>query len=169
MLLDELMPVYDVRIRHERLIAAPRGRVWLAARSITIRSLLRVRLLLWLREIFSRLSGLPLEQFPVIAEQSGTEVVRAICGPLWAWRGNIEDIPPDQIPAYSKPGRAKSYWNFHLEDAGRGQTLLTTETRVVLYGPSAQRNFRLYWFFVSPFAAWIRMQILRRIEVDALR
>jgi len=169
MLLDDLMPIYDFRIRHERVIAAPRARVWQAARAITIRTLPEVRMLLWIREVFSRLSGLPLEQFPIVTEQSGTEVLRAICGRLWAWRGNIEDVTVQEIPAFERDGFAKSYWNFHLADAGHGQVRLTSETRVRLYGQSAQRKFRLYWFFVAPFAAWIRKRILRAIERDALR
>jgi hypothetical protein len=169
MLIEKLMPDWEWRLRHERVIAAPKGRVWLAARQMTIRKLLRVRVLLWVREVFSRVSGLPLETFPVVAETEGEEVVRCICGRFWAWRGNIDDVPVEEMVGYEKPGSAKAYWNFHLEDLGRGQTRVVTETRVKVFGEREKRWFGIYWKAVGPFAGWIRGEILREVEREALR
>jgi hypothetical protein len=168
MLIDNLMPVYDLIIRHERVIAAPQRRVWQAARAMTIRKLLRVRVLLWIREIFSRLNGQPLETFPVIAEKEGTEVVMAICGKFWAISGNIVDVPAEVIPLYQAKGSAKAYWNFHLESIGVGQTRIVSETRVQVYGEQELKRFRRYWALVGPGAGWIRKEILKAIERESL-
>lgn len=169
MMIDEMMPDWDWRVRHERVIAAPRARVWQAARAMTIRKLLRVRVLLWVREVFSRLGGLPLETFPVVAETEGQEVVRCICGRFWALAGNIEDVAVEDMRAYQRAGSAKAYWNFWLEDVGKGQTRLVTETRVKVFGVREKRWFGWYWRVVGPFAGWIRQEILKAVEREALR
>lgn len=168
MLIDNLMPVYDQITRQERVIAAPQQRVWQAARAMTIRKLFRVRVLLWIREIFSRLNGQPLETFPVIAETEGTEVVMAICGKFWAISGNIVHVPVEVIPLYQAKGYAKAYWNFHLESIGMGQTRIVTETRVQVFGKRELKFFNRYWAVVGPFAGWIRREILKAIEREAL-
>jgi hypothetical protein len=168
MLIDNLMPVYDLMIRQERVIAAPQRRVWQAARAMTIRKLLHVRALLWIREFGSRLRGLPLETFPVVAEKEGTEVVMAICGKFWAITGNIVDVPVEAIPLYRAQGYAKAYWNFHLESIGVGQTRIVSETRVQVYGKRELKLFNLYWRVVGPFTGWIRREILRAIERESL-
>lgn len=163
MILDELMPVYDLLTRHERILPAKPAIVYPLARQMTIRTLPAVRLLLWLREWPSRLSGQPLEQFPIIAEDPGREIVRAICGRFWAFSGNILDIPTQQIPAFEREGFGKAYWSFYCQDSDDGRTRLITELRVRLYGPQAQKNFSRYWVLVGPFSGWIRMQCLKAI------
>jgi len=168
MLIDDLMPTCDLITRYERIIAAPQAKVYAAARAMTIRKLFRVRILLWIREIFSRLGGKPLESFPVIAEDPGKELVMAICGKFWAVTGNILDVPVSEIQAFQTPGYAKAYWNFYLEPMGKGQTRIITETRVQVYGKRELNLFKLYWRLVGPFSGWIRFEILKAIEADSL-
>lgn len=168
MQIDELMPIFDLRIGHERVIAATPAQVYSAASTMTIRKLRRVRILLYIREIFSRLKKQPLETFPVIAEDPGREIVMAICGKFWAISGNILDVPVEEIKLFNRPGYAKAYWNFYLEPMDKGQTRLTTETRVQVYGEAERKKFVLYWRIVGPFSGWIRNQILKAIEREAL-
>ena len=169
MLIEELMPEPKVRLRHELVIAANPEDVWPAARAMTIRTLPEMQILLGIREVFSRLRGLPLESFPVVTEQQGVEVVRAICGKLWAVSGNIEDVPIESISTFEREGYAKAYWNFRLEALGPDRTLLVTETRVSTYGESAYRNFMRYWFLVRPMLEWSRVAMLREIEQQVLK
>jgi hypothetical protein len=103
-----------------------------------------------------------------VAEKTGEEVVMAICGRFWAWRGNILDLPVAEIPAFAREGYAKSYWSFSIQASGPNQTRLRTETRVACYGESARKKFRAYWFFVGPFSGWIRVQILKAIRREAM-
>ncbi len=163
MLLDDLMPVWDTETKASRIIHAPAPRVWAAARAMGIRTLLPVRLLLNLREFPSRLSGLPLEQFSVIAETPGVEVVRAICGPLWAFRGNILDIAPQEILNLQQPGLTKACWSFHLEVLSPNCTRLTTITRTRSTSPEAREKFLAYWRIVGPVAAAMRRYMLHVI------
>lgn len=164
MLLDELMPVWDTETKASRVIHAPAPRVWVSARAMGIRTLLPVRLLLNLRELPSRLSHLPLEQFPVIAETPGVEVVRAICGPLWAFRGNILNLPPQEIPGFQQPGYTKAYWSFHVEVLSPNCTRLTTITRTCSTSPDARERFLAYWHIVGPVASAMRHYMLRVID-----
>lgn len=168
MLIDELMPCFDLRTRHERVIAATPEQVYRAASAMTIRKLRRVRILLYIREVFSRLKKQPLESFPVIAQDPGREVVMAICGKFWAISGNILDVPVEVVKLFQKSGYAKAYWNFYIEPMDKGQTRLITETRVQVYGEAERKKFALYWCLVGPFSGWIRTQILKAIEREAL-
>lgn len=136
---------------------------------MTIRKLRRVRMLLYIREIFSRLKKQPLETFPVISEDPGREIVMAICGKFWAISGNILDVPVEEIKLFNRPGYAKAYWNFYIEAMDKGQTRLITETRVQVYGETERKKFALYWRIVGPFSGWIRTQILKAIEREALK
>jgi hypothetical protein len=163
MILDELMPVYDLRTRHERIVPAAREQVYAVARLMTIRTLWPVRVLLWIRELPSRLLGLPLEDFPVVAERPGHEVVRAICGRFWAFSGNILDIPVAEIAAFEKPGFGKAYWSFSVEELVPGQSRLVTELRVRLYDEASRKKFSRYWVLVGPFSGWIRVRCLEAI------
>lgn len=51
--------------------------------------------------------------------------------------------------------------NFRLEDAGNGETLLTTETRVHATDLSVQKKFASYWRVIYPGSALIRVMWLR--------
>jgi len=164
MILEELMPIYDLRTRQERIVLAGREQVYTVARLMTIRTLLPVRMLLWLRELPSRLSGQPLENFPIVRENPGHDVVRAICGKFWAFSGNILEIPVSEIPAFERSGYGKAYWSFHCEELESGHTRLITELRVRLYDEESRKKFRLYWSLVGPFREWIGVQCLKGIE-----
>ena len=169
MLIDELMPCFDLRTRHERVIAATPAQVYRAASAMTIRKLRRVRILLNIREIFSRLKEQPLETFPVIANESCREIVMAICGKFWAISGNILDVPVEVIPLFQKSGYAKACWNFYIEPMDKGQFRIITDTRVQVYGEAERKKFALYWHLVGPFNGCIRTQILKAIKRDAMQ
>ncbi len=134
-----------------------------------IRKLRRARILLNIREVFSRLKEQPLESFPVSAQDPGREVVMAICGKFWAISGNILDVPVEVIPLFQKSGYSKAYWNFYIEPMDKGQSRLITETRVQVYGEAERKKFALYWHLVGPFNGCIRAQILKAIERDAMQ
>lgn len=169
MLIERMMPRPDTQTRQERVVAASAAEIWPGARAIRIRTLLRVRVLLWIREAPSRLLGKPLENFPVVAEVEGEEVVMAICGRLWALVGNIADVPVGEVAEYREEGSAKAYWNFYLRELGDGRTLVSTDTRVECYGEGAKWKFAVYWVVMRPFAEWIRVQCLKAIEREVMR
>ena len=63
-----------------------------------------------------------------------------------------------------RSGFALAAINFRLEDAGNGETLLTTETRVYATDDSARKRFAAYWRVIYPGSALIRVMWLRAIR-----
>jgi hypothetical protein len=142
-LLDEHVPVYEVRERHAvALPVAPERALQLAlaapaAPDAIVRTLMRLRGL-----------GVPsgsLEQFattPPFRELGRTETEFAA--------------------ALSRGLRLQIAFDFRAEPHADG-SLLTTETRVHAVTTRARRLFRLYWLVVRPFSALIRRRWLKAI------
>ena len=63
-----------------------------------------------------------------------------------------------------RSGFAPAAINFRLEDAGKGETLLTTETRVYATDESTRKKFAAYWRVIYPGSALIRVMWLRSIK-----
>jgi len=66
-----------------------------------------------------------------------------------------------------RKGFALAAINFRLEDAGSGETLLTTETRVYATDASTRRKVAAYWRVIYPGSALIRVMWLRAIRARA--
>jgi hypothetical protein len=58
----------------------------------------------------------------------------------------------------------KAAWNLRVVDSAPGKSRVTTETRVLSFGPSARRKFRLYWGVIGPFSGAIRVGLLRGVR-----
>jgi hypothetical protein len=104
--------------------------------------------------------------FMKLAEERDREIV---LGTLVAappgWRPNKEKKPtPEDFKALHAPGFALAAMNFRVEDAGKGETLLTTETRVYATDASVRRKFAAYWRTIYPGSALIRVMWLRAIR-----
>ena len=84
-------------------------------------------------------------------------------------RGFTRNVSADArwFQELSQPGIAKAAMNFRVEDAGRDQTRVTTETRV--YGTDDQviRRFTPYWRTIFPGSWILRVTWLRAIEERA--
>lgn len=63
-----------------------------------------------------------------------------------------------------RTGFAPAAINFRLEDAGEGETLLTTETRVYATDEPTRKKFAAYWRVIYPGSALIRAMWLRAIR-----
>ena len=101
--------------------------------------------------------------FLLLAEESDRElVIGAVVAAPPGWR--LRDRPtPEAFPAFRQPNFALAAMNFRLEDAGGGETLLTTETRVFATDAAARRRFAPYWRTIYPGSALIRVMWLRAI------
>lgn len=77
-----------------------------------------------------------------------------------------EKAPTTEVGVQSSPrsGFALAAINFRLEDAGNGETLLTTETRVYATDATARKKFAWYWRVIYPGSALIRVMWLRAIR-----
>ena len=182
MLLDVLLPEYDVSKRHAIRISAPRQSVFEAlgrydfGRSLVTKALMTLRGYGWRRRRAGEgtAGSLPdrLDRFgfTLLSEKPGEELVFGLVGRFWRFDGGLRRISAADFPAFRDPGFAKAAWNLLCaETADPGVTELSTETRVACYGDAARRKFLLYWRVVEPFSGLIRRSLLRGVRRAAER
>ena len=115
-------------------------------------------------EVFQR-SG-----FVVLAEEPDRELVLGSAQRYW----QAANGPPPKIAdaaefaAFDAPDFAKVAFDLRVEDEGDGGARVTTETRVLTTDSSSRRKFAVYWRFIHPGSAIIRLSwldaIRRRVE-----
>ena len=181
---DEVLPRYDFRERHSRVIAAPRQAVWEAIETVTLAEMPVVGALFALRSLPARLSarpGLPhvrdepvLAQFletgfARLAEEPGRELVFGLIDQMWKRRGETAKIGDGaEFLAFDRAGFVKAAMNFRLAGVAAG-TLLETETRVLATDAAARKGFGRYWLLIRPASGLIRRIWLRAIARRATR
>jgi hypothetical protein len=193
-LLDELMPVYDVVERHRIIVHATPEIVFDAIRAANLgrgpltRTLLTVRAVPaaviaflrspraaraeWRARRSGRRRGLRLADFErtgfrVVAERRPAELVIGLLGRFWTPRGGLHpEVTRAHFSAVPPQGFALAGWNFSVIPCGDGVVELRTETRVWC-APDARLKFRAYWFVVRPGSGLIRRAMLRAIRLQA--
>ncbi len=176
-LLDELMPQHDVAARYQTLVNALPERTFAALQHADFSQSRVIRLLMGIRTLGRTRRTDPKQSltermrqagFIEVARRENEEIVIGVVGRFWQPRsGVIQGLSPKEVLDFQTVGYAKALWNFHLASSSRDETLLSTETRVQVFGSSAQRKFRLYWTVVGPFSGWIRKEMLRLIRTQA--
>ncbi len=182
--LDEVMPVYRHRERHERTIQAPPAEVWRALLAVTSGELQLSRLLMGVRSIPERLVGgskRPEGPLPVIqsflgggfrelrADPGHLLVAGAAIQPWRLVRGKVADVRDlAGFHAFNQPGFVLAVISFELEPVGDG-TRLATETRVQPTDQAAGRAFRPYWLAIRAGSGLIRRDMLRAVARRAER
>lgn len=182
--LDEVLPVYRFRERHERSIAAPPERVWSALLSITPRDLPLSRLLMGIRSVPSWLSrrrgGFGATSRPVIdlfiaggfrkLRDDPPHVIVAGAA-MQPWRlvpGEVVDVRDlAGFRGFKQPGFVLAAVSFELVPVNGG-TRLSTETRVQPTDARAGRAFLPYWVAIRAGSGLIRRDMLRAIARRAM-
>ena len=178
MLLDELMPRYDVAAQYETLVDARPERTFAILQHVNFSQSGVIRSLMGLRTLGRRTHKPDPNQnltqrmrqagFMEVARRENEEIVIGVVGRFWQPRsGIIQGLSPKEILDFQTEGYAKALWNFHLVRTASNQTTLSTETRVQVLGSSSRRKFLLYWSVVGPFSGWIRKEMLRLIRIQA--
>jgi hypothetical protein len=179
-ILDDFVPAYQFAESHAIRIAAPRERVFAAIRDVPASEITLFHTLTWIRRVGRRgpdsiLNPPPHEPllavamrsgFMKLAEEPGSEIVLGtlVVAPP-GWRPNKDKKPtPEDFKALHAPGFALAAINFRVEDAAKGGTLLTTETRICAMDASTKRKFATYWRMIYPGSALIRVMWLRAIR-----
>lgn len=176
--LDEFVPAYQFGEFHPIRIRAPRDRVYAAVRDVTADEITLFRTLTWIRRfgrsgresILNASGDKPLLDvalrtgFMKLAEEPGREIVLGTLVAAPQGTQLKKDPTPEDFKALHEPGFALGAINFRLEDAGNGETLLTTETRVYATDASARKKFAAYWRVIYPGSALIRVMWLRAIK-----
>ena len=186
MLLDAVLPEYDVAKRHRVVIRASRERVFEELLHYDFRGSRVTQVLMALRGYGGRVrraetgthgtlsESLARFGFTPLAEAPGEELVFGLVGQFWRPSGSLRAVSASEFAAFREPGFAKAAWNLrvgsglHLPHGGSGLHLphceLSTETRVACYGDAARRKFLLYWRVVEPFSGLIRRSLLRGVR-----
>jgi hypothetical protein len=178
MLIDDFLPRYDVSEYHELLVPASAAATYDAIWSADLAGAWLVKALFALRTLPSLLSGTaelrsPLAQvtlrdvtrsgFCLLGEEPGREVVLGVTGSFWKLTGNVAHTDPARFREPPPAGTARGAWNFVASERAPGETLLTTETRVLCADEDSLRSFRRYWLVVGPFSGLIRGFMLQTI------
>jgi hypothetical protein len=180
MIIDDVLPNYDVIESHATFVAATPATVHRCARELDAGRMPLTTVLMTLRGIPYLLTGkVPPSRrmtfddliafgFVILADDPPREIVLGVVGRFWLPTSGIVRIAAGEFAHFAEPGYARAAWNFRI-DPRPGGCLLTTQTRVDCVDAAAQRRFRLYWAAVGPFSGLIRREMLRLIRDDAER
>jgi hypothetical protein len=157
--LDELLPQWDARERHERRVpASPEDAVAAAlgipiAPDALVRTLFRLRGLPRGGSVQGALRAIGLK--PLVDEP--TCVVLGAAGRPWS--------PRSKLVAFEAagPGQVRMAVEISARSEGDG-SVLATETRVAAMDPRSRRSFAAYWLAVGPFSALVRKRWLAAVE-----
>jgi len=168
MLIDQLLPHYDIQARYHIDIDAPVERAYSVARRLDMRDSAIVRCLYRLRGLPE--SGLTLEGmlkwgFVLLADKPSQEIVFGLIGRFWTPAPQIQPIQADSFIEFNRPGFAKAVGNLaFIPLSGTGGVRVTTETRGHCLCDSSRRSFRRYWQLIGPFSGLIRKEWLRLVR-----
>ncbi len=173
MLIEGLLPIYDVREHHAIVLRADPRRAYRAVTEVDLSRSLVIRMLFGLRGLPSTrpLTLLDLTKlgFVVLDEDDGNEIVLGLIGRFWLVRGGLRRLDPGEFACFSEPGYAKAVWNFRVEASGPDRSTVSTETRVLATDPGSRQRFLRYWRLIRPFSATIRRRVLGLIRKAAER
>ncbi len=171
MLIDDFLPNYDVRERHQTKVHASVDEVYAAVRQLDIS---QAKLTQWL----FRLRGIPTSsnfnlddflkmRFILLGERPNEELLLGLVGRFWTLSGKLRRLESEAYRNFNEQGYAKAAWNFSLSEEPNNSVLLETETRVYCLDGVSRKHFRLYWFLVGRFSGLIRREILQAIKRNA--
>jgi hypothetical protein len=181
MLLDDIVPTYDVSSHHTIWVAARPAEVYEVARHADLGRPLLVRALMGLRAVPAALVFLakgrrstrqtnerPVGRlrFTLIDEIPGEEFVLGIMGRFWTPTGGLVAMRPEQFRHPPPAGLAMGVWNLRVTASGGG-TVLSTETRVRCSEARTRRRFMRYWRIIRWGSGVIRRRMLENIRREA--
>lgn len=183
--IEEFMPAFHFRERHQRRIAATATRACAELRSVDlarspfIGPLFAIRGLparvarLWTRSDANigarealgagRLGSLFDDAFVTLRDDPARGLVVGAVGAFWRSRGGIARVAPGRFRDDRTPGCARLVWMFDFTplDDGAGGCLAVTETRIDCNDAAARRAMQRYWLAIRPASGLIRREMLR--------
>jgi hypothetical protein len=159
--LDEFLPEYDVRERHERRVPGTPELAVAAALGAPVAPDALVRTLFRLRGLpggGSVLGAIRALGFVELVREPACVVLGA-AGRPWSPRGG-KLVPFERAGA----GQVRLALELAAVPDVKNASLLVTETRVAAVDPAARRAFRRYWLAVGPFSGLIRRRWLAAAE-----
>ena len=193
LLLDHLLPSYDVAVAHAQVFRVPPAECFRAASEVDLFQAPLVRALLELRGLPQRLAGIlsrgggaaPPEPsratfrlkdmvglgWTLLGETAGSEMVLGQVSRPWEATATSADslMTPERFVAFDRPGFAKIATSLRVDPYGNRFCILTMETRVAVTDDASRLRFRRYWLLVGPFSDLIRRTTIRRLAADLRR
>ena len=178
MLIDSFAPKPDAVEVHRIVIKASRATVYRVLKTADLGQSIIIKSLLALRSLpgyIARPCAVPQNRqitmqtlmdsgFGLLAEKQGEEIVLGITGKFWRPAGNVSPFNRSDFDQPVRAGFARGVWNFSVSESISGQTVLTTETRVICGDPASRRKFLAYWLVVRPFSGVIRLIMLKSVR-----
>ena len=158
--LDDFLPEYDARERHERRVPGTPELAVAAALGTPVAPDGLVRVLFRLRglrsggSVLGTLRAIGLK--PLVEEPNC--VVLGAAGRPWSPRSRLTTF------GEAEAGQIRMVFDITATAAADGMSTLATETRVAATDAKARRAFRMYWLVVGPFSALIRRRWLAAAE-----
>lgn len=181
-LLDEFMPEFDVRDRHQIEVAAPAALTLLKARRVGLDQSRTVRAIFKSRELLLGGKTAPENDRPkgliavtqalgwsILAEVPGREIIMGAATQPWVADTTFRPIPRNEFLSFSEPKYVKIVWTLKVEPIGPSRTILSTETRSLATDAFARKRFRVYWAVLSPGIKIIRRILLRTARNEMRR
>ncbi|HXZ34169.1 MAG TPA: hypothetical protein VEH30_17985 [Terriglobales bacterium] len=176
MMIDELVPAYEVCAKYGTLVQASAAQTSAALQEADFSRLPVTTLLMKLRTLGRRRSDVHSTQaerlrragFVQLALLPQKEVVFGIVGRFWRPdSGILKDLTAEQVIAFHTVGYAKAVWNFAVTAESEQASRVTTETRIQAFGRSARWKFRAYWLVIGFFSGLIRKEMLAMVKRNA--
>ena len=199
MLLDELMPRYDVVERHRTLVRAEPEAVYAAIREADLAGGPLATVLMTIRLVPAALIGLlraPRQAtrelreraerrkagggkvrladferagFRVVAERAPVELVIGLLGKFWTPRGALRHTVSAE-DFRNAPPNGLALAAWNFTIGRRIDGLVELATETRVWcAPDVRANFRVYWLAVRPGSGLIRREMLRAIRREAER
>jgi len=187
MLIDELLPEFDVSERHRVSVRALPAVTYAALREADLAESSIARALLVLRAMPGTLSkgmagirelrksgreAITLERFQdrgfrILAEDPPREIAIGLEGKFWVPSGALCTPSAEAFRTTAvAPGMARAVWNFSVTESGEGSELVT-ETRVLCADAATRRRFLPYWALIRIGSGFIRVAMLAAIKKKA--
>ncbi len=187
MLIDELLPSFDVSEHHRIMVRAPAAATYAALREADLAESSLARALLVLRAMPGTLSrgmtgirelrkggreAVTLDSFQdrgfrILAEDPPREIAIGLEGKFWLPSDALCTPPADAFRSAPIPaGMARAVWNFSVSESAEGSEL-ATETRVLCADAATRRRFLPYWALIRIGSGFIRIAMLGSIKRKA--
>jgi hypothetical protein len=188
MLIDKVLPRYDVTEVQEVEVDAPPDLTYAAIRKADLRDPI-VDALFAVRELPNRILkklrheptapwaaaftfadlATPEMGWVPLVEEPGAEFVVGSVGRFWKRDYGWKAVPAEAFAAFEEPGYGKIAVSFSVRPAGLGRSVLRYEARTATTDAVAHTRFRRYWLLIRPGVAIVMRRALSRIKAEAER
>ncbi|RYF59841.1 MAG: hypothetical protein EOO27_07975 [Comamonadaceae bacterium] len=193
LLIDRLLPTFDVAVVHADVFRAAPAQCYLAASELDLFQTPLIRTLIDIRGLPQRVASTlrgrgttttfeaSRRTFRLkdmvdlgwisLGDTPGVEMVLGQVSRPWKGVAVSTHAPttPEQFANFDEPGFAKIATSLRIDPYGNDSSILTMETRVAITDDSSRRRFRRYWLVIGPVSSLIRRMALRLLATELRR